>query len=294
MQLSLPLTEECRLSRAFAWMLEEHDCKPSTLLMHRAHACYFLDGVERGGVTVEGLGDVDVRAIGYPEIMAWVRRERLHGLAKATVIKRLSTLKLGLLMAVEHGILDRLPQWPRLRSDSRASQAFWTHEHLRAALAACDDDDLGAWIMIGWWTGFHASDIDRFRWEDVDLGRGTWVRRNTKTSVPPIKLPLPGEFHAWLTERRERLAPHPRDLVVGRRQGHPNGYLRALARRAGIPEISTIGLRHSCESHMADRGVDPLVQQTVLGLTSMRMLAVYRHPHPKRIEREIGGISVTG
>lgn len=268
-QLCLPLEEPRSLRRAFSWMLETIDCAAATRVMHAAHARYLL----------EYFGDRDVRAIGYPELRAYLRDERKRGLAKETVKKRLSTLKLALLEAVARRVLDRLPEWPRIRSDSRPKEAFWTREQLDQAVAACDDDELAAWIIVGWWLGLHASDIDRLRWVDVDLERGTWTRRNTKTAVPWAELPLPEAFRAWLRARREQLAPHPRDLVVGVRLGHPNSALRALCRRAGVPTISTIGLRHSCETHLEAQGTSELFQQTWLGLTSPRMLKRhYRHP----------------
>jgi integrase len=113
---------------------------------------------------------------------------------------------------------------------------------------------------------------------DVDLIRKTWIRRNTKSGVEPLELPLPERLWTVLHERKEALQPHPRDLIAGRSMGHPNRPLREICHRADVPLISPIGLRHSCETFLAERGTAELFQTTYLGLKSPRMLwRHYRH-----------------
>lgn len=278
-QLSLALGEACSLGRAFAYMLRTIECRPATWKMHLAHTLYLIEGTgKRGGVRRPGIGDRDVSRIGYPEIMAWYRNERLHGLSKESCKKRLSTLKLGLLAACELRALERLPQFPSIRSDTKRGEAWWTRDEFERAIAECDDEDMAAWFTVGWWTGMRSSDINRFRWDDVDLVRGTWTRAATKTGVPPALLPLEAPFRAWLEDRRQRLNPHPRDLVVRVRQQNPNVYLRGLCERAGVTSISTKGLRHGRETYLYETGADVATQVLQMGLTSERMLRVYRHP----------------
>jgi len=280
-QLWLPLGDEIvTFRRALGWVLESHECRPKTLLMHASHAGYLLDGAVEGGAR---FGDVDVRRIGYPEIVAWMKAERSRGLAKETCKKRLSTLRLALLECVARRVIERLPQWPKIRTDTRRSEGYWTYEQFQQAIAACDDDDLAAWITVGFFCGLHASDIDQFRWEDVHWARGTWTRRNSKTGVPPTELPLPAEFRTALVERQHRAGRHARQLVSTHPMGYPNRQLAEICDAAGVPRISTIGLRHSCESWLASRGVPTEGQVLWLGLTSPRMLAVYCHVSPARI-----------
>lgn len=290
-QLHLQLSEPCLLRSCLNWAIESHECSVKTLEMHQMHAGYLINGVP-GEPHSARFGNIDVRTIDYPRIRAWMQQERKRGLAWETIKKRLATLKLAMLEAVARRELDRLPQWPEIRTDTRPKTAFWTRDQLQAALETIEDENFAIWVTNGWWGGMHCSDLDRFRWQDIDLGRKFWIRRNTKTKVPPIELPLPDGWLASLCERNERQAPHKRDLVAGVRFGIPNDYLKRVARRAGIPEISTIGLRHSCETHLEEKGTSGLFQQTWLGLTSERMLKRhYRHATSVGLEAGIAAVN---
>lgn len=277
-QLALSLDEPTSLRQAFAWMLPALDCAPATRHMHAAHVRYLL----------QGFGDVDVRGLGYPAIRTWMDAERRRGLAKETLKKRLSTLKLALLEACKRGVIERLPQWPVIRSDTRPTSGFWTFTQFEAAALTCDDEELRTWIVDGWWSGMHLSDLDQFRWGDVDLVAGTWVRRNQKTQVEPAILPMPAGWLAFLRQRRERVAGHKRDLIAGHRIGNCNAELRVLCERAGVPRISTIGLRHSCATYLFGEGWSGGLVQHWLGLTSERMLQRhYRHVLADTVRREL-------
>lgn len=279
-QLVLPLGERYRLSTAFAWMLPTLDCELATRAMHGAHVRYLL----------AYFGDLDLRELRYAQVRAYVQAERARGLAKETIKKRLSTLKLALLEAVARGVIERLPEWPVIRSDTRPSLGYWTIADWRTAHELTDDDDLRTWIANGWWGGMHLSDLDRFRWGDVDLSAGTWIRRNTKTKAQPARLALPTEWRRVLEERRRHVAGHPRDLIAGHPMGNCNRELKELAARVGVPRISTIGLRHSCVTYLFESGCESAFVQHWTGLTSERMLQRhYRHVttvmHDRNVEK---------
>lgn len=270
-QLELPgVSLERGLRAACNWLKETLDCEEWTRKMHADHCRYLL----------AYFGDVKVESIRYTEMIGYVRSEMKRGLSKETIRKRLSTLKMAMREAIAHGTLDRLPDFPVLRPQNHPRQGFWSYVQWEAANLACDaDDDFRAWVATNWWSGMHSSDIDRFRWQDVDLVNKTWVRRNTKVHAEPKVLPLPDRWWILLQERKERLQPHPRDLVCGHTMGHPNRELRELAIRAGIPPITpTEAGRHSAETYLEECGASELFQMTWLGLKSPAMLKRhYRH-----------------
>lgn len=252
------------------------ECATATREMHARFARYLLDF----------FGDRQLDEIRYQDLRRYLDEEKRRGIARETIRKRLSTLHMALCEAVRQGWIDKIPPWPVIKSDSRPKEAFWTLAQWEAADAECDDEEFRTWIMCGWWMGSHSSDLDRLRWEDLDLAAGTWVRRNTKSKAKPAVLPLPAPLLKRLRARHDALTPHRRDLVSGRRMGHPNRPLKELCHRAGVPLLSPIGLRHSCITFLEERGTTELFQQTWIGLQSPAMLKRhYRHITKPTIER---------
>lgn len=241
------------------------ECADATRAMHHTHARFLL----------AWFGDVQLAAITYPELRRYYVEEQKRGRSRETCRKRLSTLHMAMAESVRMGWLAAVPPWVVIKGDSKPRNTFWTVMQWEAAHLACDDDDLATWIAMGFWTGQHTHDLNRMRWADVDLVRKTWIRRNTKSKAEPLELPMPDRLWSVLKERHDAHTPHRRDLVAGRSMGHPNRILRALCRRADVPEISPIDLRRSCETYLSERGTAELFQTTWLGLKSPRML--WRH-----------------
>jgi hypothetical protein len=70
--------------------------------------------------------------------------------------------------------------------------------------------------------------------------------------------------------------------------GHPNRPLRAICHRADVPLISPIGLRHSCETYLEERGTSELFQHDVArAQESAQMLKkpLPAHDHPTETAR---------
>lgn len=283
LQLELPsVSPPAGMRQALGWMLEEVEGSVWTRRMHADHARYLL----------AYFGDVPVKTLRYVTIREYVKAEKRRGISKETIRKRLCTLKMALREAVAHDVIERLPEWPVVVSDSRRKEGFWTLTQWEAAHLANDDDEFRTWVASNWWFGSRSKDLDRFRWQDVDLVRGTWVRRGQKTGIKEAVLPLPRRMWDILQERHDAIAPHPRDLVCGHRFGHPNRAIKELARRAGVPEISPSEAgRHSCETFLEETGVSEAMQLLWLGLTSPRMLKSYRHVTPATKFHAIGMVN---
>lgn len=287
-QLELPgVAGGDSLRAACNWLLESLDCEEWTRKMHADHCRYLL----------AHFGDTRVTALKYSTILEYTRSEARRGLSKESVRKRLCTLKMALREALARDVIEVLPDLPVIRARRRPKQGFWTRLQWEAVHMACDgDDDFRTWIAVNWWSGMHSSDIDRFRWQDVDLVSKTWVRRNTKVHAEPRVLPLPDRLCQILKERKELLQPHPRDLICGHPMGHPNREIKAIAARAGVPEISPIEAgRHSAETYLEESGASELFQMTWLGLMSPAMLKKhYRHATDRTIIDGITAVNSRG
>lgn len=267
MQLELPgVAAPAGLRGALNHLLSHVlECADATRAMHHVHARYLL----------AWFGDRPLTEITYPELRRYYVEEQARGRSRETTRKRLSTLHMALAEAVRNGLLEKVPPWVVIKTDSKPRKTFWTLVQWEAAHLACDDEDFATWVALGYWTGQHTHDLNRMRWSDVDLVRRTWTRRNTKSKAEPTELPMPDRLWRILHDRHEATQPHRRDLISVRSMGHPNRVLRALCRRADAPEISPIDLRRSCETLLAERGTAELFQTTWLGLKSPRML--WRH-----------------
>lgn len=283
MQLELPVVSSATgLRQALSWMFEVLEGAVWTQRMHQDHARYLL----------AYFGDVPVTSLGYVTIRAYYWDEKRRGIAKETVRKRLGTLKMALREAVAHGVIERLPEWPVIKSDTRRKEGFHTLTQHEALYLACDDEEFATWNACNFWMGSRAKDLDRLRWQDIDVVKGTWVRRSSKTKIREAVLPLPKRLLEILRARHELVNPHPRDLVTGQRMGHPNRALRELCRRAGVPEVSPSEAgRHSCESFMEETGVPKAMQLLWLGLTSERMLKHYRHVTLRTVEASMAAVN---
>lgn len=283
-QLELPaISREGHLHECLVWLLTHGlECSLATRKMHADHARFL----------VAFFGDVHIKSIRYQDIRRYYDAEQVRGIARETIRKRLSTLHMAMEEAVRRELMDRLPPWVVIKTDTRPKEAFWTLEQWQAADAVCDDEELRIWVACGWWTGMHTSDLNRFRWSDVDLWKKTWIRRCTKSKAQPLALPMPDRLHEILLARFGQLQPHPRDLVAGRNMGNPNRAMKALSHRAGVPLIGPINLRHSCETYLEETGADLLFQVTVLGHKSPKMaLTVYRHATERTLERGIAAVN---
>lgn len=283
-QLELPgVSPVGHLHEVISWMLSyELECSPDTREMHASNGrnlCAFFGP------------DTNIRAIRYPDLRRYYEKEQLRGIARETIRKRLCTLQMAMKSAIRRDLMEKLPPWVVIKGDPRSKVGFWMLAQWEAAHAACDDEDFRMWIDCGWWLGSHTSDLNRFRWCDVDLWKKTWVRRNTKSRVEPVALPLPDRLRKILLERFGARQPYPRDLVCGRDMGHPNRALKELAHKAGVPRISPKGLRHSCETFLTESRADPFFRKTWLGHKSIKTQQEYQHVTDVILDQGISAIN---
>lgn len=289
-QLELPglnVNREDTLEASLTWLLDHGlECGHWTRSMHAQHRRMLIEffGPEK-----------KLRDIKYADLKRYLDSEVARGRARETVRKRLTTLRMAMDEALrrEEPWFTKLPPWVVIKSDTKKTANFWVLDEWQSAHDACDDDDeFRLWIDNGFWLGMHTSDLNRFRWADVDLFKKTWIRRCTKSKSAPVALPLPEKLHRILLARYGEKQPHPRDLVAGRDMGHPNRQLREICLRAGVPVISPIGLRHSCETFLAESGTEEQYQVTWLGHKSPKMLkTTYRHTTPKTLEDNLAKVN---
>lgn len=279
------LSTEGTLFECMTWLIDHDlDCKKPTREMHAGHArnLYKFFGNDR-----------PISSIRYPDLKKYYEEETKRGISRETVRKRLYTLKMAMQSAQRREVMKApLPPWIIIKQKPRKRDRFWTLQEWEAADRHCDDEEFRIWVACGFWTGMHTSDLNRFRWQDIDLFKNSWIRRCTKSDVPAMVLPLPARFQKILVERYGRVQPHWRDLVAGRDMGHPHRTMEELCSRAGVRDISPIGLRHSCVTFLFESGCSPKFVQDWMGHTTQRMTQnVYLHATEKSMNDNIAAVN---
>jgi integrase/recombinase XerD len=182
---------------------------------------------------------------------------------------------------------------------------------VEALLAAAGGDTLTgtrdrAILEVLYAAGLRISELVGLDRADLDLDRGALrvLGKGGKERLVPLGGPARDALGAYLERARPALARPGRSragdaVFLNARGGRLTrqgvwGLVRAAGRRAGLGEaVYPHVLRHSCATHMVDRGADIRVVQELLGHASLsttqvytrvsaaRLRAVYDAAHPR-------------
>lgn len=241
--------------------------------MQESHAAWMLDqelppavlGVA-GDLPVR-LADVPIATLTPPALVGILEHWHASGgreggaLSLKTVAKRKSTLRRALVIAVERGHLERVPDFPEigmppLRPRVRILRNMIELRQLLGALALRRQE----WVQTALWTIQRPGDTERMCWSDVDLRSATpsMVIRSTKTRRPQgIRVKMPAPLVSVLRARLDRLTgagtpPHPLHRLVDSWPG-VSKTLPLVCVRIGLPPMSAMDLRHTGISWMVRR-----------------------------------------
>jgi integrase len=266
-----------------------------------------------------GLGAVRLDRLDRDDVAGW-----LDGLARGGELSRRSiqvcrnVLRATLADAVDEGILRRSPasrvRMPRevTKPDRSREAEAWADEEVSRFLEVSADHRWAVAFRLGVLYGLRRSEILALRWDDVDGRAGTlrvdeglvpirggvaWT--GAKNARSRRRIPLDADTLGLVARRRREqaeerllagLAWEDHDLVVATRIGRPvmpRSFDRALAllvRDAGVPRLSSHGLRHTAATHMvrgaADVGELRAIAD-VLGHSPEMLLRIYAHALPE-------------
>lgn len=236
------------------------------------------------------LGEVKLQHLRAGDLQALYAALRRQGLAANTIRSTHLVASAALGWAERMEYIARSPtrrvHAPRYEPSRRRT---FTAAEAQAVMAQAKGDRLAAywWLLIT--TGARPGELLSLRWDDVDLERGVFLIRASKTAagkrLNPICAPAGRALQALQAEQ-----PTPRPVYVfpgGQGNGHmKEETVRAawyrLLDQAGVPRTwMYTGGRHTAATLYRDLGVGLDTIKDMLGHSSIKITAdIYTHSNP--------------
>ncbi len=282
-----------------------HNCRETTAL--RYHQTVYLH-------LIPGLGTVPLQKLTPAQVQTFYADQLSAGVGQRSVVFCHQRLRQALDMALRLGLVARnvcdAVTPPRYEYEPKQT---WSREELGRFLAVARASGYGPiWLLLAL-TGMRRGEALGLRWQDVDFAEGTMnvsqtyvaIKATMRISTPktrsgrriitlePVLLDALREHRARQSERRLALGEIWRDhgLVFASEVGtpiHGRNLLReyaALVRKAGVPDISIHGIRHTVATLAIGAGQDIRTLSDLLGHSKTSVTTdIYAHvlPHRKR------------
>ena len=265
-----------------------------------------------------GLGAIPLATLDREDVARWIEALAVGGrLSKRSVQICRTVLRAALTEAVDEGLIPRSPAarvgLPRVvaKPVKEKEAVVWTAEQVDRFLDATTDHRWAIAFRIGVLYGLRRSEVLALRWDDLDTKANTlrideslvatnqgaaWG--NAKNERSRRTIPIDDDTMRVFAKRRaeqaaERLAAGPEwednNLIIATRSGRlvlPRSYDRALARiveNAGLPRLTSHGLRHTAATHMV-QGANDLGElraiADLLGHSPEMLMNTYAHALP--------------
>ena len=243
------------------------------------------------------LGAVRVDRLGREDVARWLEGLAAGGhFARRSIVILRTVLRAALADAVAAGELRRSPAdrvgMPGVvaKPDRDDQIKAWTEEEAQQFLRSIAGHRWSGPIRLTLLYGLRRSELLGLSWSAVDLKKGTLRIERGLTEVhvtsgvvggqerplPPHVLDDPSTMNALGAHRRfqaeERLAAGAKwednNLVVASRTGTPvspgnlDRTLERLVAKAGVPRLTSHGLRHTAATHMVRHAEDPSTSTT--------------------------------
>ena len=232
---------------------------------------------------LEAQGVKGVEAVDAPVLRAYLRSLSGWGFARATVARKLSSLRGFFAFLKKRGVLERDPargirgpgarrNLPRALSEEAMTRLVESAEGTETRVR-----DMAVLELL-YGCGLRVSELTGLRWEDVDLeerwliilGKGDKERRVPFGSCAQ---------HALLALREAGC--HEGPYVFAGRRGRPltvrtvHRTVTGLASLAGLEGVTPHTLRHSCATHLLEHGASLKFVQEFLGHESLATTQIY-------------------
>ena len=265
------------------------------------------------------LGAIPLSRLDRDDVARWINMLADGGkLSRRSVQICRNVLRAALADAVEEGLIPRSPaaRVPLPRTVAKPVKVkdihAWEAPDVERFLDAIAQHRWATGFHLGVLYGFRRSEVLALRWDDLDIGGRTLrideslvavnrgaVLGDAKNARSRRLVPLSTETVRALNRRRaeqaeERLLAGPdwedNDLIISTRNGRhvlPRAYDRSLAllvEKAGVPRLTSHGLRHTAATHMVNNAKDIGELRAIadiLGHSPEMLMTVYAHALPQ-------------
>lgn len=261
----LPVEEgRMTVSEYAAEWLAQLEVRPATKAMYGSIVRHQLGHV----------GDMRLTRVAPPDIRALLAERAREGYAGRTRRAILDVLRMIFRLAEHDGIVERNPASTVTAPKIDAKEPV----HLDAAqarkfLEVSKGEGLHSLFAVALGTGLRRGELLALTWRDVDLDQGLVHVRRSKTGAGVRTVPLP----AFAADVLRGLARRPGPIWLYS-PAYVTRRVAAICERAGLPRITTHGLRHSTASILLAEGVPIEVIKSLLGHTSATMTQHYARP----------------
>ncbi len=266
-----------------------------------------------------GLGAIQLSRLDREDVATWIDDLAAGGkLGRRSIQICRTVLRAALTEAVDEGLIPRSPAarvgLPRtVAKEVKPKDAVaWDAADVDRFLAATAEHRWAVAFRLGALFGLRRSEVLALRWDDVDVEAkslrideslvatnegAAWS--NAKNERSRRVIPLDDDTVRALTRRRaeqaaERLAAgsewEDNELIIATRTGRlvlPRSYDRALATivdNAGLPRLTSHGLRHTAATHMVQGARDVGELRAIadlLGHSPEMLMNTYAHVLPQ-------------
>ncbi len=234
------------------------------------------------------------------DVRRYLQHMRDHNYSKATVARKLATLRSFFKFLNKRGLTDNNPmqviRTPKL--DKRLPK-FMTEEQVTTLLNTPKDTDLlgardKAMLEVIYSTGLRVSELVGLNRMDVDFNTGILKVRGKgkKERISPISPTALTAVRKYLALRQNIVSDTEAELPLFINKHGQRLSTRSVRRKLDKylieahldPDISPHTLRHSFATHMLNHGADLRAVQELLGHQSLSTTQVYTHLTTKRLQ----------
>lgn len=252
---------------------------------------------------LNALGITEFKELSLDDLRSWLANLQSKGISRATIIRRVASVKAFTYWAHESGWLERdiglqlmAPKPQRsLPKTIKVNDMKIAFTSLESEVADSDDPmrlrDL-AIVELLYSSGIRVSELTNLDLSHLDFERNTIqvTGKGNRERIVPFGIPAQRAIEEWIAKRKEMVSATEVALFIGRRGKRiDQRTVREIVYRVteAIDPSRRLGphaLRHSAATHLLEGGADLRTVQELLGHSSLATTQIYTHVSEERLK----------